>query len=259
MGHLHANGSTRRLNWKRQPKDPRDLTLHHLHPKMKVLPVRGSTVAIADPAIRDQGQIGSCTQNAGAANHAFIYMVEKKVSTDPLFSRLFGYWITRKLEGTPETEDSGCNVRDVFKAYKKFGLCYEGTWPYLDFTKQPDIAAFTEALNHKALTYLACDTVDSMKQSIAQGFPMIFGFDCFTSLESEETAKTGVIPLPGPDEQSIGGHCMFIDGYDDALGMFTGHNSWGTGWGVGGRFSIPYGYWEKGLASDATTLRTEAV
>lgn len=213
---------------------------------------------------RRNGQIlisGNCTQNAGAEAMGFVYQVATG-KPDPMFSRLFGYYFTRVgLEGYPASEDSGCNVRDVFKAYRRWGLCFESTWPYYvaRFDDAPGPIAQAEALKHRALAYYACLTPYAIKKSISDGWPVIFGFDCFESLESEETAKTGIIPMPKHGEGSLGGHCMLIDSYDDHTGMFSGQNSWGTGWGDHGRFHLPYGYFTQGYASDAHTLRSEEI
>jgi C1A family cysteine protease len=252
------DGVQRKLNWKRQPADLRDLELHHRQVMMKHLPAAASTRAIAEPPIRDQGSLGSCTQNAGAEAMGFLWM-KVRHQPDPLFSRLFGYWFTRHLEGNSPDDDSGCNVRDVFKAYTRWGLCLESTWPYdiSKFSWMPSAEAQQEALKHQALKYFACKSLYAIKQSIADGYPVIFGFDCFESLESPATARTGIIPMPGAHERSIGGHCMLADSYDDATRMISGPNSWGEGWGDHGRFQLPYDYWERNLASDAHTLRLE--
>lgn len=191
----------------------------------------------------------------------FVYMLATG-KPDPMFSRLFGYWFTRVgIEGNPPSEDSGCNVRDVFRAYRRWGLCLESTWGYdiSKFADQPHAAAQAEALNHQALKFYACMTMYAIKKSIVDGWPVIFGFDCFDSLDSAETAATGIIRMPQPGEGSIGGHCMMMDSYDDRMRMFSGQNSWGESWGDKGRFHLPYEYWTQGYASDAHTLRTEEI
>jgi C1A family cysteine protease len=261
MSTTQINGVERKLNWKRQPSDPRDLVLTHGPAMMAMLPPAATTRLRAEPPIRDQKSIGSCTQNAGAAAMGFVYMLATG-KPDPLFSRLFGYYRTRvNIEGVSPHEDSGCNVRDVFRAYRQFGLCFEHTWPYdiSKFALAPSPSAQTEALMHQALRFYACPTMTSIKKSIVDGWPVIFGFDCFDSLDSPQTAKTGVITMPKYGEGSIGGHCMMIDSYDDHTRMFSGPNSWGTSWGDKGRFHLPYDYWSHGYASDAHTLRQEEI
>ena len=253
-------GHDRLLNWKRQPTDLRDLKLQHVQAMSppSSLPSSATTKGIASPAIRNQLNLGSCTQNAGAEAMAFLYMVAHR-APDPMFSRLYGYFFTRALEGTPADQDSGCNVRDVFKAYRRWGICFEATWPYdvAQFSAEPSEAAQVEARGHRATSFYGLDMLDAIRQSIADGWPAIFGFDCFESLTSDAVTKSGAIPMPGPSEASIGGHCMYLDSYDDERKLVGGINSWGPDWGDGGRFTLPYDYWTQGLASDATTLRVE--
>ena len=45
-------------------------------------------------------------------------------------------------------------------------------------------------------------------------------------------------------------------GYDDAKQWFIVRNSWGTGWGMKGYFTLPYAYvTDDNLASDFWTIR----
>lgn len=212
---------------------------------------------------RRKGRIlisGNCTANAGCSAAGFLYHRETN-KPDPLFSRLDLYAMTRELEGTPLSEDSGCQVRDVFKAMARWGVCFEHTWPYVEarFSQQPPRKAMVEALNHKAIVYLRCATLHDIKQSIADGYPAIGGFTCFESLESDSTSQTGDVPMPSPGEGEIGGHCVLFVGYDDATRMLTFQNSWGTSWGKTGYGRLPYGYVEQGLADDFWTVRRETV
>lgn len=256
------NGVERRLNWKRQVKDPRDLVIPtHDAAMMAALPPSATTLHRAQPKIRDQGSLGSCTQNAGAEAMGFVYQVLTG-KPDPMFSRLFGYYFCRvKMEGVPATEDSGCQVRDVFRTYRRFGLCLESMWQYdvSKFAVAPSPEAQAEALQHQALTFYACLTLHAIKKSIADGWPVIFGFDCFESLDSAETARTGRIAMPKYGERSIGGHCMLIDTFNDSTHEVSGMNSWSEEWGDKGRFHMSYDYVTQGYATDAHTLRNTEI
>ena len=67
---------------------------------------------------------------------------------------------------------------------------------------------------------------------------------------------SGSGPLPGRGERVLGGHAVLTCGYDDATGRFLVRNSWGPGWGMGGYFTVPYGYWTNAnLASDFWSMR----
>ena len=49
---------------------------------------------------------------------------------------------------------------------------------------------------------------------------------------------------------------MVAVGYDDASQTFLVRNSWGTGWGMAGYFTMPYTYLvQPGLADDLWTIR----
>jgi hypothetical protein len=72
-----------------------------------------------------------------------------------------------------------------------------------------------------------------MKACLAAGYPFVFGFTVYTKFESQEMAKTGVLSMPGPDEDVIGGHAVLAVGYDDAAQTFLVRDSWGADWGQG--------------------------
>jgi C1A family cysteine protease len=99
--------------------------------------------------------------------------------------------------------------------------------------------------------------LNQMKGCLADGYPFILGFTCYDSLRSDQTAKTGDIPMPGTGEGVIGGHCILAVGYDDARQVFLIRNSWGTEWGKGGYGTIPYAYLvDRTLSQDFWTIRT---
>lgn len=244
--------------YKRGYRDPRDFKIQH--PPAATLPTAASTRSIYQPPIRDQGDVGSCTSNAGCSAAGFLFH-KLTGKPDPLFSRLDLYAITRELEGTPLSEDSGASVRDVFKAMSKWGVCLERTWPYQSplVSQRPSRRAALEAMHHRATVYLRCDALIDIKRSLADGFPVIGGFTCFTSLDSEEVSRTGVVPMPSAEDAEIGGHCVYFDGYDDARGVLTFQNSWGATWGDHGCGALPYAYVTEGLADDFWTVRRELV
>ncbi len=256
----HLGNGRHMRGWKRGHHDPRDFKLSSIPENPAMAGEPALTLRSHMPAVRDQGDLGSCTANAGVVAAEFARW--KQTGTKPSrFSRLDLYAMTREVEGTPLTEDSGCYVRDVCKALAKYGVCYEAVWPYdvAKFSRRPSRAAMIDALHHKATSYKSAVGLAPIKASIVDGYPLIFGFDCFESLMSESTARTGIVTMPAADEESIGGHCVTLTGYNDALAMFEFQNSWGTSWGVTGFGSLPYEYVTSGLASDFWTLRHETL
>ena len=71
-----------------------------------------------------------------------------------------------------------------------------------------------------------------------------------------QVAQTGIVPMPAAGEQVLGGHAVLAVGYDDATQRFIVMNSWGTGWGMQGFFTIPYAYLtDTHLSADFWTVR----
>lgn len=209
------------------------------------------------PEVRDQGRIGSCTAHAGTTAASYLHMLEGK--QDPVFSPLALYAMTRQLESTPLREDSGCMVRSVFRAMRRFGLALESTWPYIEskFNVDPPVNVDQEALDNQAITYLVCDDLTAIKHSIVDKYPVIGGFDCYDSMFTPEVDHTGIIPMPTDKDGLQGGHCVTFVAYDDSMRMVMFQNSWGKRWGRSGYGFLPYAYFRNGMATDFWTLRTK--
>jgi len=209
------------------------------------------------PPVYDQGQLGSCTGNAIAAALQFDRMKED-LTPNFVPSRLFIYYNERVMEGTVNT-DSGAQIRDGIKSVGDQGACTEDEWSY-DITKfqnQPPASCYQDALQHKAILYQRIvHNINLMKGCLASGFPFVFGFTVYESFESDAVANTGHAPMPGPDEKVLGGHAVLAVGYDDSQQWFIVRNSWGTGWGMEGYFTLPYAYLtDSNLADDLWTIR----
>lgn len=209
------------------------------------------------PACWDQGQIGSCTAHGISATLVFDEAFEKETFLMP--SRLFIYFNERDMEGTI-TSDAGGEIRDGIKSVASLGFADENSWPYVEakFTVKPPQVAYDTAVKHKALTYMSLDNtkLDELKSCLAAGFPFVFGFTVYDGFESDEVAKSGVLNMPGPNEQTQGGHCVCCVGYDDATKRFLVRNSWGPEWGQNGHFTMPYEYMTSSdLADDFWTIR----
>jgi C1A family cysteine protease len=209
------------------------------------------------PPVYDQGQLGSCTGNAIAGAVQFD-REKQKLKPDFVPSRLFIYYGERVIEGTVNS-DAGAQIRDGIKVVAKQGVPPETDWPY-DITKfadKPPPKAFTDALKDLAVSYSrVSQNLGQMKGCLASGFPFVFGFTVYDSFESQQVAQTGVVPMPASGESVLGGHAVVAVGYDDGQQRFIVRNSWGTGWGMQGYFTIPYAYLtDTGLASDFWTIR----
>jgi C1A family cysteine protease len=205
--------------------------------------------------VEDQGELGSCTANALAGALEFLERKDKIPFKD--FSRLFIYYNERALEHSVNS-DSGAMIRDGIKTLAKQGVCAEKSWPYdiSRFKIKPKPECYQEALEHQITSYHRLSTLDQMRSCLAEGFPFVFGFAVYESFESQEVAKTGLVPMPKAKEQCLGGHAVLAVGYDDENQQFIVRNSWGTGWGMKGYFTMPYKYLSnRNLSDDFWTIR----
>lgn len=218
--------------------------------------------------IEDQGQIGSCTANAGVA--VIEYFEKRAFGKHIDASRLFLYKVTRNL--MRETGDTGAYLRSTMGALVLFGVPPEEYWPYNveDFDVEPPAFCYSFAQNYQAIKYYRLDPpgtspealLNRIKANLAAGLPSMFGFTVYTSI-AQADGNDGKIPYPTPGERIEGGHAVAAFGYDDTMkikntnpkgiettGAFLIRNSWGTGWGDGGYGWLPYQYVITGLAVD---------
>ena len=168
-----------------------------------------------------------------------------------------------KLEGAPADQDTGAYGRDGFKVCQKLGVPLESDWPYdtSKFSDDPPATLDAEAKQHRISNYKAVPrNLDTMKAVLSNRQTIAFGFSVYESFESQEVAKTGIVPAPHPDEKQLGGHEVLLVGYlKDQPNYGLVRNSWGTGWGIKGYFLMPWAYLlDAHLASDFRTIRRPA-
>lgn len=194
------------------------------------------------PAVYDQSSLGSCTANALAGLSEFLMIKEGLTPYVP--SRLFIYYNERVIEGTV-SDDAGATLTDGATVMSTFGAPHESMWWYnvLKFKTKPNKSVFADGAKHKIEGMARVQqNIDSTRKVLAGGTPFVAGFTVFESFESDAVAHTGIVPMPGTNEQILGGHAILVVGYDDAARHFIVRNSWGTSWGDQGYFYIPYDY-----------------
>lgn len=227
------------------------------------------------PPIRDQGQEGSCSAFAGTACRT---MLAKESSL--IFSPADQYWNERKLEGATAT-DCGASMKDIVTAMKTFGVCFESDMPYVvgKYATPPPANANSDALKHKIINGQMVSSIQGIQTAlVVRSQPVLMGMSVFSSMESEKTAQTGILPMPQSGEKNLGGHAVLIVGYIAKLpqtkaekvpvlnwikkffnwisgkkqsgNYFIVRNSWGSSWGDKGYFYMPFEYITSGYADE---------
>jgi C1A family cysteine protease len=229
----------RKYGWIRDAPDARDFLFKNIQ-KIVAIPAKVDLRPGCSP-VEDQGRLGSCTANALAGALEFLELKDKMKLVN--LSRLFIYFNERVIEGNVDS-DSGAQLRDGIKVLAKLGVCPESEWKYVisKFKLKPPQPVFADALRHKILSYYRIQTLDEMKNCLANDHPFVFGFVVFESFESSDVAHTGNVGMPKEGEKILGGHAVVAVGYDDSQKRFIVRNSWGSEWGMNGYFTIPYEY-----------------
>lgn len=227
--------------------------------KAKELPRFVDLTAQCSP-VTNQSRLGSC----GA--HAIVsglreFLLLKNSNDQTRLSRLFHYYMTRKLEGNLG-EDSGMTLKVGMRAIQEYGTCTEKRDPYIiaDYNVPPSPEEIEEAKKYKLQTGYALRNILEVKNCLASGYPVVFGMEVFPYMESSEMAKRGTLSLPSDNEEALGGHAVICVGYKETKdykggGFLLVRNSWGSSWGLKGYFKMPYEYVRRGFVFDFWTGR----
>lgn len=225
-------------DWRDEVADTRELKiLDEVDPRLEM------------QAPYDQLQLGSCDPNSwvGAAEYNSILN-----GKDPgILSRLFVYYLGRIMEGTL-SYDSGLQGRTGGKILRKYGAPVEELWPYIIqyFATKPTEAAYAAAAANKIEKYVHPGLgmteehrIEALKAVLSNKQTVPFGWTVYDGFESEGMANSGKLWLPKTGEKVVGGHETVLVGYlkdEPEYGLVR--NSWGTEWGLGGYFLMPWKY-----------------
>jgi C1A family cysteine protease len=245
-------------------RDPRDFRARAPRP------YTGAYVNLENrfPPPGDQLDLGSCVSWGCTTAAAYAHAIAGRGWMDP--SELFTYYAARARAGYDTRQDTGLEIRDGFASLAKDGVAPERDWPYevANFAIEPPATAYLDAADMEAVVYGVVPD-DGVDNTISSGYPVVIGFDVFESFEDQDTADSGVMPMPQTTEQIKGGHCVMlvstpkpgseIAGALPELRYRRARNSWGTGWGDGGWFWFPVpamtyasDFWQVTSVSDPT-------
>jgi hypothetical protein len=260
-----------RFGWRPSPPDQNDLKKLYKVPNITLpqavdLDTPSPGPVFDPPGEWNQGALGSCGPNA--LSELMVYVMHKEGLPPVIPSRLFLYYNTRALMGTTSS-DSGVDNRTMFAALEKYGWCLEDSvtagdafWPYdvSQFTTKPPQACYDQAAKYvgSIKDEVVAQDPNIMRGAVAAGKPWILGFTVYQSMLMAIVEQTGMVPMPQPGEQVMGGHDVLVVGYNDNTQLYKFKNPWwkldGTPWGINGYGFMPYAYaHDPNLASDFRT------
>ena len=189
------------------------------------------------PPVFDQGPVGTCVACATAYyDKAFQEGLEHRWAlTDGQhqFSPLYIYSQRRK-----QPEDAGMTIREAMKIIRDQGVCSLTCMPYVveRINVRPTAEQRKAATPFRARSYARLNTIGEMEAYLMT--------NCFIAgvmvHERFMDAPGGIIPMPDPGCEFLGGHAICIVGFDRRDRMFKFTNSWGTQWGDHGFGHIGY-------------------
>jgi C1A family cysteine protease len=250
----------RKYGFKKSPPQPTDKT-YSLHSGLfsAGTPLPASVdLRSKCPPVYDQGELGSCTANAGCCAVEFDMIAQGEKDTTP--SRMFLYFVERDTDGDVN-DDGGSTLRTCIQCIDTYGVCDEPLWPYNidNFTVKPSNQCYVQALTRKGLNAFSLNqNLYELQHCLAvYSRPFVFGITLYDSFESDAVASNGIVPMPHVHhEKCLGGHAITCVGYKSdhsaaGSGYFIIRNSWGPNWGDKGYFYLPYAYvLNPALASD---------
>ena len=250
------------FGWVRDRPDPRDRQLRAPAFANPAPRPKSKDLSSLFPPAYDQMALSSCTANAISAAVQYARRVNRRPD-DFIPSRLFIYFMERKMEGTIYT-DFGAQIRDGIVAVATTGVPPEDKWPYDGIAGDPTTGVFPqnaraiqtpppeimqEAVNYKTISYAPLNqNADVLESCVAAGYPFIFGFTVFDNFNDQ----TKISGIPGPNDRITPyGHAVLVTGYDQTKRTFRVRNSWGASANASGYFEMDYAYvLDPRLASD---------
>jgi hypothetical protein len=209
---------------------------------------QGASLVNAFPAVRDQGQRGTCVAFASIAY--LEYHLTGGVAKTRRLSEQFLYWACKEIDGEPDGD--GTHVRVGAEAIQMLGSCLARTWKYsprpgaTEGQGPPPEEAEEEALGHRwpqAAEFPAGD-VDRLRRSLDEKKPVVLSVYIYPNWDFPVVAETGEVTMPLPGMDPDGAHAVCLAGYEEnnrapGGGAFLFRNSSGRSWARSSRLEAP--------------------
>jgi C1A family cysteine protease len=189
------------------------------------------------PPIFDQGPAGTCVACAtGYYDKSFQEGLERRWPLKESAHQFSPLYIYSQRQRKPQ--DGGMTIREAMKIIQEQGVCPLAEMPYqLDrLNQEPTAKQRAAARPYRSKSYARLSRIGEMEVYLLG--------NCFIAgvmvHEGFMDAPGGVIALPTPGTEYLGGHAVCVVGFDRRNRMFKFANSWGSQWGDHGFGHIGY-------------------
>lgn len=182
--------------------------------------------------IWDQGPEGTCTMHAQAALLWFLFAGWEA-------SRRDGYWQARHLLGMLDGPP-GAHQAAVMKCGQRFGYLSAVVAPYVPGNWEwlpPSDADELRKAHHLGSFWRVGLLADELRAKLWANGPVVAVVETDDAFDE---APGGEVDAPRGEAQGL--HAIVIEGYDAATNRFLVRNSWGPGWGKGGRAWVSWAW-----------------
>lgn len=187
--------------------------------------------------VRDQGDEGICVGFATSVGMK-EYQEQQDYQQLVLLSPRFVYSECKKIDGMPRSE--GTTIRSAMIVLAANGVCQEKFWPYVPHQRnKAQKGASRDAKRFRVKAYARVLNLSELRHTLATKGPCVIGIQVF---EGMMRTRTGIVPMPKKNEESLGGHAICPVGYDDSKKLVKFKNSWSQTWGLQGYGFLPYAY-----------------
>jgi len=201
------------------------------------------------PKVKNQGTQGSCDGHACCSFGERLYLRWKPQVGPVVFSPAFAYAMERILEGTFTQGDVGAMISSAVQVPDPkaggFGWCPLTDMPYDEnvCNVRPNAAQIATAAQYPGGAFHTIgNVIANIKSCILSDYTAVIGVAVYDSFESDDAARTGLIPYPNLSRETLqGGHALHaLIGYDDDIrcpgapnpGAVWFENSWDVTWGT---------------------------
>ncbi len=143
------------------------------------------------------------------------------------------------------------------RANKGYGICLDQYYQLppncskQDFIKfisaKPNIIALGDGYTRRWALYERLSNLNEILELLRRngGSRFYFASLCFQMFPGIHKTENGYVPLPNPEENTTGNHCVCVESYSDQSKHLIFSNSWGKDWGDKGYGYLPYKYVEQ--------------